>query len=135
MAEAMLRAFSPADFDAFSAGTEATSVRTEAIQVMDEIGIDISAQQSKSLEGYLHEPFDWLITVCDRARQNCPVFPGVEQSAHWGVDDPTEETGSQAVRLEAFRRARDDLRSRIRLFIAAALRPDLPHQSAETIGA
>jgi arsenate reductase len=135
MAEAMLRRFAPDAFDAFSAGTEATSVRPEAIRVMDEIGIDISAQQSKSLERYLHEPFDWLITVCDTARQNCPVFPGVEQTAHWGVDDPTEETGSQGVRLEAFRRARDDLRNRIRLFITAASRPDLPHQPVETIGA
>jgi len=135
MAEAMLRAFAPVAFDAFSAGTEATSVRPEAIRVMDEIGIDISPQQSKSLERYLHEPFDWLITVCDTARQNCPVFPGVEQTAHWGVDDPTEETGGEEAKLEAFRRARDDLRSRIRLFITAASRPDLPHHSAETIGA
>ena len=135
MAEAMLRSFAPDGFDAFCAGTEATSVRPEAIQVMDEIGIDISAQQSKSLERYLHEPFDWLITVCDNARQNCPVFPGVEQAAHWSVDDPTEETGGDEARLEAFRHARDDLRNRIRLFIAAASRPDLPHHPAETIGA
>jgi arsenate reductase len=110
-------------------------VRSQAIAVMDEIGIDIGGQKSKTLDRYLKEPFDWVITVCDTARQKCPVFPGVEQTAHWGVDDPTEATGTHADRLDAFRRARDDLRNRIRLFIAAASRPDLPHPSAETIGA
>jgi arsenate reductase len=135
MAEAMLRTWAGDAFEAFSAGTEATSVRPQAIAVMDEIGIDISGQQSKRLDRYLNEPFDWVITVCDTARQNCPVFLRVEQTAHWGVDDPTEATGTDADLLEAFRRARDDLRNRIRLFIAAASRPDLPHPSAETVGA
>jgi arsenate reductase (thioredoxin) len=133
MAEAMLRTWAGDAFEVYSAGTEATSVRPQAIAVMDEIGIDISGQRSKTLGRYLKEPFDWVITVCDTARQNCPVFPGVEQTAHWGVDDPTEAT--DADRLEAFRRARDDLRNRIRLFIAAASRPDRPPQSVETIGA
>jgi arsenate reductase len=133
MAEAMLRTWASDAFEVYSAGTEATSVRPQAIAVMDEIGIDISGQRSKTLGRYLKEPFDWVITVCDTARQNCPVFPGVEQTAHWGVDDPTEAT--DADRLEAFRRARDDLRNRIRLFIAAASRPDRPPQSVETIGA
>jgi arsenate reductase len=135
MAEAMLRTWAGDAFEVFSAGTEATSVRPQAIAVMDEIGIDIGGQKSKTLDRYLKEPFDWVITVCDTARQKCPVFPGVEQTAHWGVDDPTEATGTHADRLDAFRRARDDLRNRIRLFIAAASRPDLPHPSAETIGA
>jgi arsenate reductase (thioredoxin) len=135
MAEAMLRTWATDAFEPFSGGTEATSVRPEAIAVMDEIGIDISGQESKSLDPYLHEPFDWVITVCDTARQKCPVFPGVEQTAHWGVDDPTEAAGSDADRLDAFRHARDDLRNRIRLFIATASRPDVARQPADTIGA
>ena len=135
MAEAMLRIWAADAFETFSAGTEATSVRPEAIAVMDEIGIDISGQQSKTLDRYLDQPFYWVITVCDTARQNCPVFPGVEQTAHWGVDDPTDAAGSDGTRLEAFRQARDDLRNRIRLFIAAASRPDLPRRPADTISA
>ena len=134
MAEAMLRAMGGEEFEPFSAGTEATRVRPEAIAVMAEVGIDISGQQSKNLDRFVHQPFDWLVTVCDTARESCPVFPGVERTAHWGVDDPAEVPGSEARHLEAFRRARDDLRNRIRLFITAASSPDLPH-AAETLGA
>jgi arsenate reductase len=125
MAEGMLRAWNGADFEAFSAGTEVTTVRPEAIQVMAEVGIDISAHRSKSVEEYLGQPFDWVITVCDQARQNCPVFPGVANTSHWSVEDPSEATGDQEERLEAFRRARDDLRNRIHVFALAAARPDL----------
>ena len=134
MAEAMLRVMGGGEFEVFSAGTEASTVRPEAISVMDEVGIDIRRQQSKTLERFFNQPFDWLITVCDTARQNCPIFPGVEQTAHWGVDDPAEVTGTEARRLEAFRRARDDLRNRIRLFITTARRTDAPHP-IETLGA
>jgi arsenate reductase len=119
MAEALLRVMGGEEFEAFSAGTEASKVRPEAIAVMAEVGIDISGQESKTLERFLHQPFDWSITVCD-TRENCPVFPGVEQTAHWGVDDPAEVEGNEGRRLEAFRMARDDLRNRIRLFIAGA---------------
>ena len=133
MAEAMLRVMGGGDFEVSSAGTDAGQVRPEAIAVMNEVGIDISGQESKSLDRFFNQPFDWLITVCDNARQNCPVFPGVEQTAHWGVDDPAEVTGSEARRLEAFRQARDDLRNRIRLFITTARRPDVPHP-VETLG-
>ncbi|MDP9273812.1 MAG: arsenate reductase ArsC [Chloroflexota bacterium] len=128
MAEAMLRTWAGDAFEVFSAGTEANRVRSQAIAVMDEIGIDISGQQSKTLDRYLNHPFDWVITVCDTARQNCPVFPGVEQTAHWGVDDPTEATGTDADRMDAFRRARDDLRNRIHLFMLTAQRADLRQQ-------
>jgi len=133
MAEAMLRVMGGEDFEPYSAGIDAGNLRPEAIAVMSEVGIDISAQESKSLDRFLNQPFDWVITVCDNARQNCPVFPGVEQTAHWGVDDPAEVTGSEARRLEAFRQARDDLRRRIRLFITTA-RPNVPHP-VETLGA
>jgi arsenate reductase (thioredoxin) len=134
MAEAMLRVMGGEEFEPFSAGTNATTVRPEAIAVMAEVGIDISGQESKTLDRFLQQPFDWLITVCDNARQHCPIFPGVEQTAHWGVDDPAEVEGSEARRLEAFRQARDDLRNRIRLFITTASRPDLP-RGAATLGA
>jgi arsenate reductase len=135
MAEALLRAMGGEEFEPFSAGTEPGKLRPEAIAVMAEVGIDIKGQESKPLDRFLQQPFDWVITVCDNARQNCPVFPGVERTAHWGVDDPAEVEGSEARRLEAFRRARDDLRNRIRLFITTASRPDHRAHAAETLGA
>ena len=134
MAEGMLREWGGGKFEAFSAGTEASAVRPEAIQVMHEIGIDISDQQSKTLDRFVNQPFSWVITVCDSARQNCPVFPGAEQSAHWAVDDPADETGDEDSRLTAFRRARDDLRNRIHMFVLAAGRDDLPQPTETVIG-
>jgi arsenate reductase len=126
MAEGMLRAWNGDEFEAHSAGTEVSTVRPEAIKVMAEVGIDIGAHRSKSVEEYLGQKFDWVITVCDQARQTCPTFPGVEQTAHWSVEDPSEATGGEEQRLQAFRRARDDLRNRIHVFALAAGRPDLP---------
>ncbi|HEY7526436.1 MAG TPA: arsenate reductase ArsC [Candidatus Limnocylindria bacterium] len=134
MAEAMLREWGGERFESFSAGTEATAVRPEAIQVMREIGIDISGQESKTLQRFVQQPFSWVITVCDSARQNCPVFPGAEESAHWAVDDPAEVDGDEAVRLAAFRRARDDLRNRIRMFLLAAGRDDVAPPPAQALG-
>jgi arsenate reductase len=134
MAEAMLREWGGDGFEAFSAGTKATAVRPEAIQVMREIGMDISRQQSKSLDQFVHQPFSWVITVCDSARQDCPIFPGAEDSAHWAVDDPAEVTGSEEERLRAFRAARDDLRNRIHMFLLAASRDDLPRPSEKMLG-
>lgn len=119
MAEGMLRAWAAERFDAFSAGTEATRVRPEAIAVMREIGIDISGQTSESLEPYLGQPFDWLITVCDEAREACPTLPGVASQAHWSVEDPSGVEGDEATRLAAFRTARDTLAGRVRAFIEA----------------
>lgn len=126
MAEGMLRTWGGDRFEAHSAGTEVSSVRPEAIAAMAEIGIDIGGNRSKSVQEYLGKKFDWVITVCDQARQNCPVFPGVEQTGHWSVEDPSEATGTDEQRLEVFRRVRDDLRNRIHVFILAASREDLP---------
>ena len=134
MAEGMLRAWGGDRFDVHSAGMEATAVRPEAIQAMREIGIDIGGQTSKTLDRFLDQPFSWVITVCDSARQVCPVFPGGEGTAHWGIDDPSEAIGSENERLEAFRRARDELRNRMHMFILAASREDLPHPSETVIG-
>jgi arsenate reductase len=117
MAEGMLRAWGGDRFEVHSAGTEATRVRPEAIAVMGELGIDIGAQTSKTLEPYLGQSFGWLITVCDDAREACPTLPGVKQQEHWSVEDPSAVEGDEATRIEAFRIARDDLRDRIHAFI------------------
>jgi arsenate reductase len=101
-------------------------VRPEAVQVMAELGIDISAQQSKSVERFLGQQFAWVITVCDRARETCPIFPGAEQTAHWGFDDPAEAEGTLEERLQVFRRVRDEIHDRLRMFILAASHDDLP---------
>jgi arsenate reductase (thioredoxin) len=133
MAEGMLRAWGGDRFVAFSAGTEATRVRPEAIQVMDEIGIDISRQASKTIEQFLGEPFHWLITVCDQAKEACPTIPGVTQQVHWSMDDPSAVEGDEETRLAAFRAARDELRDRIHMFMLAAGRDDLPRPTEQRI--
>ncbi len=113
MAEGLLRVLSRGAYAAYSAGTVATRVRPEAIAVMHELGIDISGQESKTLDRYLQEPFDEVITVCDSANASCPVFPGARHRRHWSIADPSGVQGSEAERLTAFRRARDELRRRI----------------------
>lgn len=113
MAEGLLRALGQGSFESFSAGTVATRVRPEAITVMRELGIDITTQESKTLERYLPETFDEVITVCDNANETCPVFPGARHRRHWSVDDPSGVEDDEAARLAAFRRARDDLHGRI----------------------
>jgi arsenate reductase len=133
MAEGMLRAWGGDRFEAYSAGTEVSTVRPEAVTVMAEIGIDIGGHRSKSVDEFLGQKFEWVLTVCDQARQNCPVFPGVEQTGHWSVEDPSEATGSEEQRLEVFRRVRDDLRNRIHVFILAASREDLPAPAATRV--
>ena len=89
MAEGILRHDGGQRFDVHSAGTNPGTVRPEAIQVMNEIGIDISAHRSRSVDEFLGQDFDYVITVCDRAKQQCPVFPGAEP-IHWGFDDPAD---------------------------------------------
>jgi arsenate reductase (thioredoxin) len=113
MAEGLLRASGGDRFEVFSAGTEATAVRPEAIAVMREIGIDISGQTSKTLERYLDQPFDYVITVCAAAAESCPVFLGARRRLHWSFPDPSAARGSEAERLEAFRGVRDAIRERI----------------------
>ena len=120
MAEGLVRAWAGDRFEAFSAGTEATRVRPEAIEVMREIGVGLDGQTSKTLERYMGEPFDWLITVCDQAKEACPTLPGVRRQAHWSVEDPSAVAGDREARLAAFRQARDDLAERVRAFLDAA---------------
>src|SRR5579859_7371782 len=113
MAEGLLRYLGGSRFEAFSAGTEATHIRHLAIRVMGESGIDISGQASKTLDRYLHEPFDEVITVCDSAAEACPVFPGAKRRRHWSFPDPSQAAGSEEEQLEFYRAVRDAIRTRI----------------------
>jgi arsenate reductase len=113
MAEGLLRQLGGARFEAYSAGTEATRVRPLAIKAMAELGIDISAQESKTLERYLEEPFDRVITVCDQANESCPVFFGARERLHWSFPDPSQATGTEEEQLGVYRAVRDAIRERI----------------------
>ena len=117
MAEGLLRAWGGARFEVTSAGTEQTRVRPEAIEVMREIGIDIAGHSSKTLDRFVGQPFEWLVTVCDQAAETCPTMPGVRNQEHWSIPDPSAVEGDEAARLSAFRVARDDLAQRIRRFL------------------
>ena len=134
MAEGMLRAWGGDHFEVFSAGIEESEVRPETVAVMDEIGIDISGQTSKTLERFIGAPFAWLITVCDSAKEACPTLPGVAQQAHWSIDDPAKVTTSPEKRMAAFRVARDDIRNRVHMFILAAERHDVAHPEPSRLG-
>jgi arsenate reductase len=117
MAEGLLRREAGPPSEIFSAGTKATRVRPEAIAVMSEAGIDISGHHSKSVEEFLGQDFDYVLTVCDNARETCPVFPAKTRRIHWSIDDPAAIEGSAEERLEAFRRARDELQEKLRAFV------------------
>ncbi|MGA2714491.1 MAG: arsenate reductase ArsC [Bryobacteraceae bacterium] len=110
MAEALLRHDAGERFDVESAGTEPGSVRPEAVAVMSEVGLDISGHRSKSVEEFEGQHFDYVITVCDSARESCPVFFGASHRLHHSFDDPAAFHGSEDGRLALFRRVRDELR-------------------------
>ncbi|HEX4962238.1 MAG TPA: ArsR family transcriptional regulator [Thermoanaerobaculia bacterium] len=118
MAEALLRSLGNGEVEAFSAGTEVTRVHPLAVQTMAERGLDISAQRSKHLSEYVGEPFDYVITVCDNAREACPLFPGDPERIHWSIPDPAAVEGSEEVQAAAFQRAADELTARIRYLLA-----------------
>ena len=122
MAEALLGRYGGADFEVRSAGTEATRVNPLAIAVLGESGIDWSGARSKVITEFLSQRFDYVITVCDRARETCPVFPGSTNTLHWGLDDPSEVQGTDAEKLAAFRRTEQEIAARLRPFIEIALR-------------
>jgi arsenate reductase len=113
MAEGWLRHLAGDRFEAFSAGTEAAGIRPLAIRAMKEVGIDISHQESKTLDRYLGLSFDVVVTVCDEAREACPVFPGAKNRVHWSFTDPSAASGTEDERLAAYRAIRDGLRIRI----------------------
>jgi len=116
MAEGLLRHLGGESFEAFSAGTHPKGLHPGSIEAMEELGIDISRQTSKDVSIYINEQFDYVITVCDRAKQQCPVFPGAEP-IHWGFDDPAEAPSNR--QMETFRRVRDEIQQRLRLFLLA----------------
>ncbi len=113
MAEGLLRRLAGDRFDAYSAGTEATHVRPLAIRAMAELSIDISGQESKTLDRYLGEPFDAVITVCNQANEACPVFLGARERLHWSFPDPSLAEGTEEERLAVYRAVRDAIRARI----------------------
>ena len=114
MAEALLRHDAGDRFDVESAGTDPVGVRPEAVTVMREIGVDLSAQRSKHVSELAGKPFDIVLTVCDKARERCPVFFGAAERLHQDFEDPAALAGSGDVRLDAFRRVRDALRRYLR---------------------
>ena len=120
MAEGLLRRFGGEQFEVFSAGTKPVGVNPLAIEAMRELGIDISAQRSKSVVEFAAEKFATVITVCDNAAEECPVFPGAPERVHWSLRDPAAVSGTQEEKLEAFREIRDDLERRIRDFVNSA---------------
>jgi arsenate reductase (thioredoxin) len=122
MAEALLRKHGGADFEVFSAGTEPKGINPLTERVLDEAGLDHSWARSKSVTEYLGQTFDYVITVCDQARQNCPVFPGVHETLHWGYEDPAAVEGTEAQRLDAFRSTLTMMAGRIQSFITLAKR-------------
>lgn len=117
MAEGILRWLGGDRYEVFSAGTQATYVNPFAIRVMDEIGVDIRSQYSKTYEHFIGQPFDAVITVCDDAAEACPFLPGNYRRMHWSFPDPAAVEGDEA-KLQAFRAVRDGLIERFKVFIA-----------------
>jgi arsenate reductase len=121
MAEGLLREIGGGRFEVESAGIIASFVRPQAIEAMKEIGIDISGHRSKSVEEFSGQNFDYAITVCDNAKESCPVFPGNVKRIHWSFDDPAEATGSEEEKLAVFRRVRDEIKGKLENFTSSIL--------------
>jgi arsenate reductase len=117
MAEGYLRHLAGDRFNAQSAGLEPSILNPLAVEAMPEVGIDISGQHSKDVVGFLGQHFPHIITVCDRARDRCPIFPGICFREHWPIDDPAQAEGTHDERMQVFRRVRDEIGARVRNFI------------------
>ena len=116
MGEGLFRHEGGGAYEVESAGTKPSLVRPEAIAAMQEIGIDISGHRSKSVDEFTGQQFDYVVTVCDNARDVCPVFPAGTERIHWSFEDPAAVEGSEEVRLSAFRRIRDQIQERVKVF-------------------
>jgi len=125
MAEATLRRHGGDRFEVHSAGTEPRGVNPLTLQVLAEAGIDATGARSKSVTEFLGQSFDYVVTVCDQARQVCPVFPGGGESLHWGYDDPAEATGTEEERLAVFRRVLVQISERTAQFAALHARQEV----------
>ena len=117
MAEGWLRHYAGDRAEGFSAGTRPAGLNPMAVAVMRESGIDISDQRSKHVDELTHEDFLFVITVCDAAREACPVFPGALYQLHWSFEDPAGATGSEQEKLGVFRRVRDEIAEQVRAFV------------------
>ncbi len=135
MAEAILRHQGGPAFDVASAGTEPKGVNPLTVRALAEVGIDISGARSTSVTEFLGQEFDYVITVCDQARESCPVFPGAHESIHWGFDDPAAAEGSEAERLAVFRRVMNEISLRLKPFQEVALRQHGLAGGATSLGA
>jgi arsenate reductase len=118
MGEGLFRAEGGDGYEIFSAGTKPSIVRPEAIAAMKEIGINISNHRSKSVDEFAGQNFDYVVTVCDNARDNCPVFPGGTERIHWSFEDPAAVEGDESERMAAFRRIRNQIHERVKAFFA-----------------
>jgi arsenate reductase len=116
MAEGILRHIAGEKLEVESAGVEPSSVRPEAVEAMRDLGIDISKHRSKSVNEFLDRRFDYIITVCDNAKESCPAFPGNAERIHWSFEDPAAVEGSAEERLSAFRKVRDQIWERLKSF-------------------
>jgi arsenate reductase len=120
MAEGFLRHLAGERFEIASAGTEATRVHPLAVRAMREVGIDLSTHTSKTLDSLMNRPWDYVITVCDSARERCPLFPGRPTRLHWSFEDPSQTTGSEEEQLAVFRRIRDEIQGQLKGWLATA---------------
>ena len=114
MAEGFLRHMAGDKFEVYSAGVKATQVNLLAIKVMAEAGVDISKHRPKSAMEFFGQKFDYVVTVCDNAKQTCPAFPGTYEKVHWDLEDPAEAQGNEEERLAIFRKIRDEIEQRIK---------------------
>jgi arsenate reductase len=119
MAEGLLRHDAGERFEVFSAGTKPGQVRPEAVAAMRELGIDISGHRSRHVDEFAGQSFDYVLTVCDNAKESCPIFPGQTVTIHHNFEDPAALQGSEEERRASFRRVRDQIRDYLRLFPAA----------------
>ena len=117
MAEGLLRRLANDHFEVASAGTNPQGLNPGAVDAMREIGIDIAHQQSRHVDHFAGEQFDYVITVCDRAKESCPIFPAKVSVLHWSFDDPAAAQGSREDRMAVFRRVRDEISNRVQAFV------------------
>ena len=117
MAEGWLRHLAGDRYEAFSAGTRPVGLNPGAVEAMREVGVDLSTHRSKHLEEFSGEKFDYVVTVCDRAKETCPIFPGAQTVLHWSFDDPASAGGPEDDRRAVFRKVRDEIAASIRQFL------------------
>ncbi|MBI3991205.1 MAG: arsenate reductase ArsC [Candidatus Omnitrophica bacterium] len=117
MAEGFFKYFTGNEFEIFSAGVKPVPINPLAIEVMKEAGVDISKHRSKSVDEFSSQQFDYVITVCDNARQACPVFPGKYKKMHWSFEDPACAEGTKEEKLNIFRKTRDEIKNNVVNFL------------------